>query len=186
MVRKLIEADESLQSFRKTLAAGEPSNDILRIRKTLLDAVLYRSRELLQDPLIVRFAKDHHPQALLLARLHDLGGLLEEGHLEAAVSAWHTSLMLADGMQARGQLSEDLCWRGFGVVRMLDERLSRSGRGDEGLQELRRAESVLRVVTSGELPESRAFAKILRDFKDYVRLRSEGEEPRDLLQSGGL
>ncbi|MEY3458913.1 MAG: hypothetical protein RL215_2070, partial [Planctomycetota bacterium] len=186
VVRKLMEADESLQSFRRTSAVGEQSEGVQRMRETLLDGVLYRSRELLRDPVVVKFAKDHQPQALLLARLFDSAGLLEEGHPEAALSSWQAALTLADGMRVRGQLSEDLCWRGFLVARMLDERLSKLGRGDEGLGELKRAQLILRVVKSGDQPENRAFAELQRGFEDYVRLRSEGEQRGDLRQLGGL
>jgi len=151
-------------------AKERPKND-RRELQFLWDRVLLPSKKLLSNPHLVNILKNHDPQTLLLARLHEVARLAEDGQCDAAASAWKVADELAHQLQGRQMLDERLRWRGFISVRLLDCTLSRHGRSSAGLQHLEDAGMLFGPENMGQVQHTPKFTAVHADFYEHLQDR---------------
>jgi hypothetical protein len=153
LVQELIRTDNALQGVKRSGASASAA-EVERIADSLTRKLEFYSRELLGDRDSVQIVKEQHPQVLLLARLYDVGALLEEGRLEEAVAGWSLALDLAAVLSSRGLLDENLRCRGLAVAQLLDERICESGRETEGRLLLMQASELFGEMPAGQQTDS--------------------------------
>ncbi|MFM8476878.1 MAG: serine/threonine-protein kinase [Planctomycetaceae bacterium] len=167
----IIEADRMIELFLLLPDSKERDNNDFRSIQLLWDAVLQPSGKLLSNPRFVHVLKNRDPPTLLLARLHEVAGLAEDGQCDAATAAWRPTVELAQELLDRKLLDERLRWRGFIAARRLDRTLTRQHHGSEGLQQLERAWTLFGPENMGPMRQTRQFTAVHADFYKYLQDR---------------
>lgn len=173
LAKKVQKADKAVEYFMLLPKGNERSEGDRQLAAFLWNAALQPSKELLGDPGTVPILKHRDPQTLLLARMHETMALAEEGQSAAAAKAWKSADELARQLQHRNLLDERLRWRGFHVLRLLDNCMSRSDRSTESLKLLEDAWNIFGPINHGQPEPTPTFKLVCDDFQKYLRQRRQ-------------
>ncbi|MFM7168700.1 MAG: serine/threonine-protein kinase [Planctomycetaceae bacterium] len=182
---ELREADRVVELFLLLPNAQERSGKDLRLARFLWSAVIRPSKRLLSNPEYVRILKDVDPETLLLARLHEVAALAEDGQQQPAERSWKIAYESARQLHKRQGLNERLRWRGLMAVRLLDRTLTRHHYSATGLQFLNDAWELFGPGNPGPSEQTPQFRVVCEDFQKYLMKRRNPDGQNLTSAAGG-